>query len=248
MTPDVKRNASAQHGDRFVDGVIACLPTILGYWSIGFAAGAIGSLAGFPIGTIALLAGLLYAGSAQFLYYSLAAAGAGPIAIVLGVLLINIRYLLMSSSLSSYFGGKRAIEKFVGGALLTDETFGVASQYAKAHGVLPLRWLLGLNLTAYVNWIVANLLGAWLADALPPRLTEGLGFSLTAMFIGLLVTGYFGSRQKVFECTAMGTAMIVVLASKAWLDINAAILAATVLAALVAASLSGRTSTEGNRS
>ncbi len=48
---------------QFISGVIACLPTIPGYWSIGFAAGAIGTLSGFSPLETTLLAGVLYAGS-----------------------------------------------------------------------------------------------------------------------------------------------------------------------------------------
>jgi predicted branched-subunit amino acid permease len=51
-----KNGASAQ----FREGVIACLPTIPGYWSIGFAAGAIGTLSGFSTLQTALLASALY--------------------------------------------------------------------------------------------------------------------------------------------------------------------------------------------
>ena len=54
--------------NQFRQGVIACLPTILGYWSIGFASGAIGAVAGFSVLEITLLSGLLYTGSAQFLF------------------------------------------------------------------------------------------------------------------------------------------------------------------------------------
>ncbi|ECE0793432.1 branched-chain amino acid ABC transporter permease, partial [Salmonella enterica subsp. diarizonae] len=60
----------------FRGGVIACLPTIPDYWSIGFAAGAIGTLSGFTLWQTAFLATALYAGSAQFLFYSLWSAGA----------------------------------------------------------------------------------------------------------------------------------------------------------------------------
>ena len=50
--------ASSRHEARaqFRAGVAACFPTIPGYWSIGFAAGAIGTLSGFTTLQTALLA------------------------------------------------------------------------------------------------------------------------------------------------------------------------------------------------
>ena len=76
MSLNIEEAPADSGASAFRRGVIACLPTIPGYWSIGFAAGAIGTLAGFSILETALLAGLLYTGSAQFLFYSLWAAGA----------------------------------------------------------------------------------------------------------------------------------------------------------------------------
>ncbi|TCQ02666.1 4-azaleucine resistance transporter AzlC [Rhizobium sp. PP-F2F-G36] len=215
----------------FKAGVVACGPTILGYWSIGFAAGAIGSVAGFSLLEIGLLAGLLYAGSAQFMFYSLYAAGAGAWAIVMSVLLVNLRYVLMSSYLATFFQGRPLFERFLAGALLTDETFGVAAQHAQMHGRIPFSWLLGLNVTAYGNWIFANLCGALLASSIPEAITKGLGFSLTAMFVGLLTVTWLASRSKLVDMLVILLAMATVVVVHGHIDANATILVATILAA-----------------
>ena len=225
----------------FRQGVIACLPTILGFWSIGFAAGAIGALAGFSILDITLLSVFLYAGSAQFMFYSLHAAGAGVLPLVLGVLLINMRYMLMSSYMAMYFTRANAFEKFIGGALLTDETFGVAAQYASRNGSLPFPWLFGLNLTAWLNWIAANLVGALLAASLPASLTNGLNFSLISMFIGLLLMIWFASQRRTLETLTIAVAMVTVALASRHIDVNVALLLATVSAATIATILFHRT-------
>ncbi|VTP69280.1 AzlC protein [Leclercia adecarboxylata] len=93
-------------------------------------AGAIGTLSGFTTGQIALLASALYAGSAQFLFLLPVGGGAEMASVVLSVLLVNLRYLLMSSSMSVFFRDYTALQKVVSGLLLTDETFGVAVQRA----------------------------------------------------------------------------------------------------------------------
>jgi predicted branched-subunit amino acid permease len=103
MLMTIKSAARNKGLTQFHAGVIACLPTVPGYWSIGFAAGAIGTLAGFSLLQTALLASALYAGSAQFLFYSLWATGAEIASVVLSVLLVNLRYLLMSSAMSMFF-------------------------------------------------------------------------------------------------------------------------------------------------
>lgn len=214
-------------------GFIACLPTVPGYWSIGFAAGAIGTLAGFSVGQTALLAAALYTGSAQFLFYSLWAAGAEMTSVVFSVMLVNLRYLLMSSAISVYFRGQQGWQKVVSGLLLTDETFGVAVQHGNQHGKIPFAWMFGLNVTAWLNWIIACVLGAWLASALPASLMAGLSFSLISMFIGLILMTWFASRRKVLETLAIVVAVMVTLLSAGHLDISVVV----IIAASVAASL-----------
>lgn len=79
-----------------------------------------------------------------------------------GVFLINVRYVLMSSYLARFFKGTLLWERFIHGALLTDETFGVAVQQAREKGVLGFWWFFGLNLSAYLNWVIANFVGCLL--------------------------------------------------------------------------------------
>ncbi|KAA8998604.1 AzlC family ABC transporter permease [Affinibrenneria salicis] len=227
----------AQRRNAFLAGVIACGPTILGYASIGFAAGAIGSISGFSWVEITLLAALIYAGSAQFLFYSLWSSGAGSMAIVLAIALVNIRYLLMSSYLARFFAALPTGQKFISGMLLTDETFGVAAQYAGKHGRIPFWWMLGLNITAYASWISANIAGAAFASVIPVEISHRLGFSLTTMFIGLLALNYSGSAQKKLELVAMGLSAATVLVTLGVLDMNISILVATAVAATVCATL-----------
>jgi 4-azaleucine resistance transporter AzlC len=249
MTENISAKSTIRHHDQlplelFRQGVIACLPTILGFWTIGFAAGAIGALAGFSVLEITLLAIFLYAGSAQFMFYSLHAAGAGVLAIVLGVMLINMRYVLMSSYMAIYFTKGSFFQKFISGALLTDETFGVAAQHGSRNGELPFAWMLGLNVTAWFNWIVANLAGALLAAALPESITQGLSFSLVAMFIGLLLMTWFGSQRRLLETVAIAISVAVIAATSQTLDVNIGILLATVAAASVPTRLLRRSHSE----
>jgi 4-azaleucine resistance transporter AzlC len=229
-TETVHRDAVAA----FRAGISACLPTIPGYWSIGFAAGAIGTLSGFTTLQTALLASLLYAGSAQFLFYSLWATGAEVASVVFSVLLVNLRYLLMSSAMSVFFREHTTLQKIVSGLLLTDETFGVAVQQGSQQSKVRFAWMFGLNVAAWLNWILACVVGAWLAAALPPALMEGLSFSLVSMFIGLVLMLWFASRRKILETFSIAAAVIVTLFTAGYTDISVVV----IVAASVAATLS----------
>lgn len=213
-------------------GVIACLPTLLGYWAVGFACGAIGAVSGFTILQIVCLSVFVYAGSAHFLFYSLISTGAGLLQIGLAVAFINMRYLLINTYMSQFFAKACLVEKLIGGFLMTDETFGVASQYARQNNnSLPFFWLFGLNLTAWLNWILATLLGSLFASALPDWLRDSLSFSLVGMFIGLLLLGWYASQTKKLDVVVIIIAMFVTVFSNGWLGANPATIIATIIAA-----------------
>lgn len=218
----------------FKDGVRCCLPTILGYWAVSFACGAVGAASGFSVAQVAGLSIFLYAGSAQFLFYSLALAGAGVFQIVLAVAFINIRYLLINTYMAQFFDKSSKWEKIIGGALITDETFGVAANYAKQHNDnLPFYWLLGLNLTAWINWWAASITGALLASILPSWIKESLGFSLVGMFIGLLILGFQTSKTRLIDCLVVLVAILITILLHNGVDSNLTVIFSTLIAATV---------------
>ena len=99
--------------------------------------------------------------------------------------IINIRYLLMSLSLS------QKIEKRMNGierALLsfgnTDEVFAVAMQQ---EGKVGARYLSGLMLTPYLGWTLGTLLGATVTGFLPFAIRSALGIAIYGMFISIII-------------------------------------------------------------
>lgn len=225
---------------QFYAGLLACIPTLLGYWAIGFACGAVGNVTGFSTFEIAMMSVFIYAGSAQFLFYQFASTGAGIIAIVFAVGFINLRYLLINTYMAQFFAHSTWWQKIISGALITDETFGVASQYAlKNNNQLPFFWLLGLNLTAWISWVFATIIGSFFASLLPYWLRDSLSFSLVGMFVGLLLLGWFVSRTRILDIIVMliAIATIIVLhdnfASNKIIE-NLSTLIATIIAASIA--------------
>lgn len=73
------------------------------------------------------------------------------------------------------------------GTLVTVESFGVAANKIANGKKINAQWMNGLNITAYICWILSCLIGAvfgkWIAN---PEVL-GLDFALTAMFLALLV-------------------------------------------------------------
>ncbi|WP_256257779.1 MULTISPECIES: AzlC family ABC transporter permease [unclassified Paenibacillus] len=195
-------------------GVKDCVPTLLGYLSIGFAAGVVGRTSGLSGLEVVLMSTFLYAGSAQFVVSGMFAAGASAGSIILTVLFVNMRHLLLSAALSPYFRGHSAWKNVLLGSQLTDETFGVAIQRLRTglNGGAG-RWMLGLNMTAQLNWIAATWAGAYLGAWIPDPNAVGLPYALPAMFAGLLVMQIAAQHRKLPELlTAAGAAAIFIAA------------------------------------
>ncbi|MGE8207638.1 AzlC family ABC transporter permease [Heyndrickxia sp. NPDC080065] len=191
-----------------------CLPTVLGYLSIGFAAGVVEKTAGLSLFEIALMSLLLYAGSAQFIAAGMLVSGAPIMSIILTIFIVNLRYLLLSAALAPHFRHLGAWKNTVHGFLLTDETFGVAASYLSDKKYASNNWMLGLNLTAYLNWTLANVLGGLLGKWIPHPEAFGLDFALPAMFIGLVVLQVIArSKLRMDLLVAAGAVLFTVCAS-----------------------------------
>jgi 4-azaleucine resistance transporter AzlC len=171
----------------FRAGIKACLPTVLGYLGIGFAAGVIGKSIGLSLFAIFLMSTFIYAGSAQFIICGLIAIHSPISAIIFTTFLVNLRHFLMSMSVAPHFS-QASLRSSIGiGSLLTDESYGVLVNALNKGAKVGVPWLHGLNLTAYLVWIAATVLGGALGNFLPDPQRLGLDFALTAMFIGLFV-------------------------------------------------------------
>ncbi|WP_366247972.1 AzlC family ABC transporter permease [Terribacillus aidingensis] len=186
---DVQASIGAEENNdiTFRQGVRDCVPTLLGYISIGIAAGVVGIAAGLSALEVVLLAVLVYAGSAQFIFAALVLDGSPAAAIILTTFIVNLRHFLMSATLAPHFTQYSVWQNIGFGVLLTDETFGVASSKVQQKRIMTASWMNGLNVTAYICWIISCAFGAlfgnWIAD---PE-AFGLDFALTSMFIALLV-------------------------------------------------------------
>ncbi|HAO7283764.1 TPA: AzlC family ABC transporter permease [Listeria monocytogenes] len=219
----------------FYDGVKACLPTVLGYAGIGIAAGVVGKASHLSLLEVTLLAIIVYAGAAQFIISGLLLLQRPISAIIFTTFLINSRHFLMSMAEAPHFK-KYSLWNNIGiGSLLTDETFGVSMNHIGNKKPVSAKWMHGINITAYLAWIVACIVGAFIGNWLPNPEQFGLDFALSAMFIGLLYLQVVSDKSK-----KMSTSLLVMVLVALFLILfmrvmtpELAILTATLLGCLM---------------
>ena len=116
--------------------------------------------------------------------------------------IINIRYMLMSLSLSQKVESRMTnLERWVLAFGITDEIFAVAIQQKEE---VNAKYLSGLVITPYVGWALGTLLGATATGLLPASLRNALGIAIYGMFIAIIIPP---------ACKAKPIAMVVLLAT-----------------------------------
>ncbi|MCY9764669.1 AzlC family ABC transporter permease [Paenibacillus alvei] len=230
---NVQMNSTQKGEDSFIQGVKDCIPTLLGYLSIGLAAGVIQKTAGLSIAEIALMSLILYAGSAQFIAAGMIATSSSLTAIIITIFFVNLRHILLSAALAPYFRHLSPLRNMLVGSLLTDETFGVAITEAAKKKRISEKWMHGLNITAYINWFAANVAGAFLAQWISNPEKFGLAFALPAMFIGILILSMLGRNKIKLDIFVAIIAVVIAVGSSFVLSSSMGVIIATIIASTI---------------
>jgi 4-azaleucine resistance transporter AzlC len=170
---------------QFKEGAKAALPIVLGYLPVGMAFGVLARQAGLTPLEAGSMSLLVYAGASQFLAIEMISKSISWFPIVIATFFINLRHLLMSSTLSLHFKGDRLRTLGLLSAQLTDESFAVAMSNPSKISNRP-SYLFGLQMTSQIAWIAGSIGGALFGKLIDHK-NFGIPFALSSLFICLLV-------------------------------------------------------------
>mgnify|MGYP001007019904 CR=1 FL=1 len=159
-------------------GMKEAIPIVLGYLPLGFAFGVLAIETGMSVAQATMMSVLCFTGAGQYIAIGVMQAGGAVITIILANILVNLRYLLFSTSTVPYLKDKE--QPLVASLLsygLTDETYAVAINHYQDHPATA-SYLAGLNLTSHLGWIGSTFLGAVLGSFITNTDRLGLGFAL----------------------------------------------------------------------
>lgn len=166
-------------------GIRDGFPIGLGYIPVSFTFGFLAVSGGLPVWAACLISLTNLTSAGQFAGTNLILLGAGYMEIAMTTFVINIRYMLMSLSLSQRIEKKMGIlKRMVCSFGVTDETFVVASLKP---GVLRASYLFGLIVLPIAGWNLGTFMGACISSVLPEALQNAMGIALYGMFIALIV-------------------------------------------------------------
>ena len=187
----------------FKDGCKNAIPICLGYIAVSFAFGIEAAKIGMTTFQAAATSLLNVTSAGQFSALEVIARNGSFIELAVLQLIINLRYMLMSTALSQKLDTKIPTLHRLGISYgVTDEIFAV-SVFKK--GPLYPMFSYGLIATSVFGWVFGTVLGAIAGQILPQRLISCLGLAIYGMFIAIIIPDTRKSR----------TLMVVVLCAMA---------------------------------
>ena len=173
------------HKKNFVDGMRDGIPIALGYFAVSFTLG----IACRNVGLTALQATVMsftnLTSAGEFAALGIIAAGAGYWEMALSQLVINLRYMLMSASLSQKMAPDTPMyHRLLVGYGVTDEIFGIS---VNVPGRLDPFYTYGAIALASPAWALGTCLGVVLGNVLPARIVVALSVALYGMFIAIII-------------------------------------------------------------
>ncbi len=221
----------------FKEGIRDGIPICLGYFSVSMAYGMTAVLSGLPLSAAVIISLTNLTSAGQFAGTNLILAGGSYLEMAMTMLIINIRYFLMSLSMS-----QKVEDKMTGGQRLavsfgiTDEIFAVAMQHPKA---LSAAYMAGLITGPVLGWSGGTLFGGAVTKLLPASISNALGIALYGMFIAVVIPAAKENRAVLFTAVLAAVLSMICYYTKAlaFLSGGWSIILITILACTAAAIL-----------
>ena len=184
---------------------IRSLPILCSYLFLGIAYGILMEEAGLPWFWTLTTSLTVYTGAFQFVLISLLSSGASLVTVALTAFLINSRQTFYALSYVEDFSkmGRRQVFMI---HTLTDETYAVNGTLTQPDEDRR-RIMFVLAVLCYLYWAAAGVIGGILGQLIPWDMT-GIDFSMTALFVILLINQWEGTRDHL---PAVGGAAVAVV-------------------------------------
>lgn len=179
----------------FLKGIIDGVPICLGYFSVAFAFGIFTVSNGLTSLEALLISMTNVTSAGQLAAVPIIVSGGTLFELAASQLVINLRYALMSISLSQKLDGSvRLADRFLIAFVNTDEVFAVATSKEEVGRT----YMFGLILTPYIGWSAGTAVGAIAGSILPELVIAALGVAIYGMFIAIVVPPARENKHTLF--------------------------------------------------
>jgi len=167
------------------DGILSILPLATGAALYGFAFGILAAQTGIPWWGVALMSGLVHAGSSQIVAVERFASDGLLIGAVLAGVALNLRYLGIVATLGPLLKDRPLVQKLIAIHITGDENWALTFAKKTKDPSVGVPFLLGSGLVMISTWTLSTTAGALFGTTVPDLASYGLGFAFTAAFIAM---------------------------------------------------------------
>lgn len=178
----------------YKEGFVLGIPIGIGYLCVSFAFGMMVKNASLPTWMAFLISATNLTSAGQFAGLNLIVVQAGYAEIALTTLIINLRYALMSLSLSQKVEEKMgALKRAIMAFGVTDEIFAVS---ITREVPITFSYFMGILTPSFIGWTLGSTLGAMFSSLLPITFSNAMNIALYAMFVAIILPSAKKDKNK----------------------------------------------------
>ena len=173
------------HRIQFRIGMLDGIPIAAGYFAVAFSLGITARGCGFSAlqGFVASIT--TYASAGEYIGFTLYAANATLLQLVIMTVITNARYVLMGFALNQKLPPETPMRlRLLQGLCITDEIFGIS---IARQGALDPFYSFGALCVAAPMWAIGTALGIAVGDVLSGQIVSALSVALFGMFLAVIV-------------------------------------------------------------
>ncbi|EPK4791161.1 AzlC family ABC transporter permease [Klebsiella aerogenes] len=163
------------------------MPLCIGDFPFSFIVGALSVSAGMSVWQSTAWSAIVIAGSAQMLALNMLKTGATLGVIIFTTLIINLRHVLYSASISGTVREASFFKKCFMSYALTDEVYATTVKEMEGNKQDKYLFYGSAMITFWAIWVLADFLGALVGASFPNIEKYGLDFAMVAAFIAIVV-------------------------------------------------------------
>ena len=180
---------------------LTTIPVMAGYLVLGTGFGILMYNAGFSVVWTFAMSLLIYAGSMQYVGVGLLSGGASLITAFITTVMVNARHLFYSISMVKRYKESGPYKPYLIFAL-TDETYSLLCDGYTPEGQNPNQFRFFVSMFNQCYWVLGSVIGGFLGAALPFS-TDGIEFSMTALFVASFTEQWFKNKNHIPAVTGL---------------------------------------------
>ena len=192
---------------------LATIPVMAGYIVLGIGFGMLLQTRGYGVMWAFAMSFFIYAGSMQYVTVDLMTGGVSLLTAALTTLAVNARHLFYGISMVDKYkreSKKGFFRKYFLFWTLTDETYSLVCSEEPEHSGNPSAYYFYVSLFDYSYWVSGSVIGALIGEMFPFS-TEGIDFSLTALFLTVFVEQWLTTKNHVAAIVGVGASVLCLL-------------------------------------